>query len=152
MPIVAPARSLLVMPLPLMFAVQEALQLRRGAVLRFGRESGSLIGLALSSGPGRPRGTGLWHSIHHFASVHVVLETEKQRQKTIWYRLITKPFFLLLYIFSKLGICYGHAEQSRLCALKSTQSLLMNNLDIRVIDGKMFTFWHYTQSIDTFIL
>lgn len=76
-----PARSLLVMPLPLVFAVQEALQLGRGSVLLgLGRQGRCLAGLALARRPGRPRGAGLRHPVHHLGPFNVILETEAREE------------------------------------------------------------------------
>ena len=79
---VLPARSLLVMPLPLVLAVQEALQLgRRGVWLGLGRQRRCLAGLALARRPGRPGWTGLRHPVHLLASFNIILKQKRDESE-----------------------------------------------------------------------
>lgn len=73
-----PVGRLLVVALPLVFAVQESLQLRRRTLLVLGRQRGRLAGLTLPAG-GRGRGrTRLLgapplHAVHQIGAVHTIL-------------------------------------------------------------------------------
>lgn len=80
-----PAWGLLVVTLPLMLAMQEALQLSCRQILVLGRQCGGQAALAPPAGCGWGNGAGvLWvllrHSIHDLNSVHTILrEREKAR-------------------------------------------------------------------------
>lgn len=73
--IFVPVGRLLIMPLPLVFAVQKSLELR-GRVLVLGRQRGRLAGFTLPAGGRRATGTrllGAALAIHQVHSVHAVL-------------------------------------------------------------------------------
>lgn len=75
-----PVGGLLVVTLPLVFAVQEGLQQRGGAVLlALSRQRRRLAGLGLTGGARRPRGAGLRHPVHRL--VHVLLQPEGRSQR-----------------------------------------------------------------------
>lgn len=70
------------MPLPLVLAVQEALQLgRRGVWLGLGRQRRCLAGLALARRPGRPGWTGLRHPVHLLASFNIILKQKRDESE-----------------------------------------------------------------------
>lgn len=72
-----PAGSLLVVTFPLVFAVQEALQLGCGGVLlAFGRQGRCLAGLGLTSCPRRSWRAGLGLPVHHLSPFSFVLEND----------------------------------------------------------------------------